>query len=114
MCIIVVRYRMDLKRLLWCITSQSCASFHLLTHCQKRFLWKVDILLHIQSLVLCPKQEMWKSFFLAPGLEGLDPFLRLSKQGQCLTATEEDGSDKRLTQLKLAYKVYGVTSPDPL
>ena len=55
-----------------------------------------------------------EKFFLAPGLEGLDPFLRLSKQGPCLTATEEDGSDKRLTQLKLAYKVYGVTSPDPL
>ena len=32
----------------------------------------------------------------------LDPFLRVSKQGQCLTAIEKDRGDKRLVQLDLA------------
>ena len=30
-------------------------------------------------------------FSQARGLESLDPFLRVSKQGPCFTATEEDG-----------------------
>ena len=31
--------------------------------------------------------------------EGLDPFLRASKQGPCFTAIEEDGGDKRLVEI---------------
>ena len=34
-------------------------------------------------------------------LESLDPFLTVSKQGPCLTATEGDGSDKRLVVYNL-------------
>ena len=35
---------------------------------------------------------------LALGFEGPDPFFRVSKQGPCFTATEEDRGDKRLIQ----------------
>ena len=35
-------------------------------------------------------------------LESIELFLRVSKQGPCLTALEEDGDDKRPVQLELA------------
>ena len=34
------------------------------------------------------------------GFESLDPFFRISKQGPCFTAIEEDGGDKRLVELR--------------
>ena len=37
----------------------------------------------------------------ALGFDGLDPFLRVSKQGPCFTAIEEDGCDKRLVEFEL-------------
>ena len=35
-------------------------------------------------------------------------FVRVSKQGPCLAAIEEDGSEERLVQLELACKADGV------
>ena len=35
------------------------------------------------------------------GFESLDPLIRVSKQGACFTATEEDGGDERLTEFEL-------------
>ena len=39
------------------------------------------------------------------GLECLDPLLRVSKQGPCVTAIAKDGGDKRLVQLELVAKL---------
>ena len=51
----------------------------------------------------------------ALGFESLDPFFfRVSKQGPCFTATEEEGSDKRLVELELACKADGVALLDPI
>ena len=36
------------------------------------------------------------------------------KQGPCFTDIEEDGGDKRLVQLELAYKADGAAPPDPV
>ena len=49
----------------------------------------------------------------ALGLESLDPFLRVSKQGPCLTAIEEGGGNTKLGQVELACEVNAATSPDP-
>ena len=46
--------------------------------------------------------------------EGLDPFLRVSKQGPCFTAIEEDEGDKRLVQFELACEADGFAPPDPV
>ena len=35
-------------------------------------------------------------------------------RGPCFTAVEEDGSDKRLVGLELAFKADGVAPPDPV
>ena len=40
--------------------------------------------------------------------------LRVSEQGPCLTALEEDGGEKRLVQLKLACEADGTAPPDPV
>ena len=55
------------------------------------------------------------------GFEDLDPFFfsffllffRVSKQGPCLKAIQEDGGDKRLLELGFACKADGVALPDP-
>ena len=46
------------------------------------------------------------------GFESLDPVFRVSEQGPCFTAVEEDGGDKRLVGLELACEADGVASPD--
>ena len=46
--------------------------------------------------------------------ENLDPFFRVSKQGHCFTAIEEDGGDKRLVQFELVCEADGVAPPDPV
>ena len=53
-----------------------------------------------------------KKFLQAPGFKTLDPFLRVSKQGSCFTAIEEDGGDKRLVEIELACEADGVAPPD--
>ena len=45
--------------------------------------------------------------------EGLDPLLRVSKQGPYLTAIE-DGFDKRLVELELAREADGVAQQAPV
>ena len=40
----------------------------------------------------------------ALGFESLDRFFRVSKQGPCFTATEEEGGDKKTLQLEVAAK----------
>ena len=56
-----------------------------LDSCQKRFLWThkgVDLALHpVAGLVLQVGDA--EKFPQALGFEGLDPFLRVSKQGPC-------------------------------
>ena len=39
---------------------------------------------------------------------------RISEQGPCLTATEEDGGDERLEQLELACEADGGAPSDPV
>ena len=41
-------------------------------------------------------------------------FFRVSKQGPCFTAGEEDGGDKRLVQLELVSEGDGAAPPDPV
>ena len=55
-----------------------------------------------------------KKFPQGLGIESLDPFLRVNKQGLCFTAVEEDGSDKRLVVLELACEADGVAPSDPV
>ena len=50
-----------------------------------------------------------KKFSHALGFDSLDPFFKVSKQGQCFTAVEEDGGDKRLVELNLHSKSGGKT-----
>ena len=53
-----------------------------------------------------------ENFSLALAFKSLDPFFRVSKQGPCFTAIEEDGGDRRLVQLELACEADGVAPPD--
>ena len=53
-----------------------------------------------------------EKFPQALGFDGLDPFLRISKQGSCFTAIEEDEGDNRLVELELACPADGVALPD--
>ena len=75
--------------------------------CQKRFLWthkEVDLPPHpLVGLVLQVGDA--EKFPHALGFEGLDPFFRMSKQGPCFIANEEDGGDERLVQLEPAVKL---------
>ena len=88
--------------------------FSSLGSCQKRFLWahkEADLTPHpVIGLVLqVGGAEM---FPRALGFQSLDLFLRVSKQGPCLRAIEEDEGDKRLVQLALTCDVDGAASPD--
>ena len=40
--------------------------------------------------------------------------MRVSKQGPCFTALEEDGGDKRLVELELHGEADDVAPPDPV
>ena len=98
-----------------CYMPKPC-KFSSLDSCQKRSRWahkEVDLALHpVVGLVY--QVEGAEKFPQALSFENLNPFLRISKQGPCLTAIEEDGGDKRLVQLELACKADGVASPDPV
>ena len=97
-----------------CYMPKSCM-FPSLDSCQKRFLWthkEVDLAPHpVVGLVLQVRDTDFFSMHLVskPG-----SFFRFSKQGPCFLAIEEDGSDKRLVELKLACKADGVALPDPV
>ena len=91
---------MVLERLSWRDMPEPC-KFPSLYSCQKRFLWtnkEIDLAPHpVVSLVLQVGDT--EKFSYALGSESLDPFFRVSKQGPCFTAIEEEGSDKRLAEL---------------
>ena len=53
-----------------------------------------------------------EKFPQALGFKSLDPFFSC-KQGPCFKALEENGGDKRLAELELAYEADGVAQPDP-
>ena len=86
---------MVLKRMLWLVTCPNHASFRLLTVSRKKFLWthkEVDLASRpVVGLVL--QAEDTENF------GSLYPFFRVSKQGPCFTAIEEDEGDKRLVKL---------------
>ena len=72
---------------------------------RKRFLCthkEVDLALHQVIGLVLQVGDMEKKFPHALGFESLDPFFRVSKQGLCFTAIEENGGGKRLRELELA------------
>ena len=94
---------MVLERLSWHVTChmpETC-KFPSLDICYKRFLWthkEADNAARpVAGLVLQVGDTV--QFPHALGFESLDPFFRVSKQGPCFTALEEDGDDKRLVEL---------------
>ena len=75
--------------------------------CQKRFLRankEVDLASH-RALCLVPKVGDAEKFPQALDFESLDPFLRVSRYGPCLSAIEEEGGDKRFVQFPLLAKL---------
>ena len=88
---------MVLERLLWCITCLNHASFHLFTAARSSSCGPTRklILLGTQSLVVLQVGDVEKSP-QSLGFESLDPLFRVSKQGPCITATE-DGDDEACT-----------------
>ena len=67
--------------------------------CQKSFLWshkEVDLALHPVIGPVLQVGDTEKKFPHALGFESLDLFFRVSKQGTCFTAIEENGGGKRL------------------
>ena len=95
-------WRMVLERLSWRVTCPNHASFRLLTVTRRASFGSTGelILLRTQSFVLWSRLEMRRrSFLQALGFEGLDPFLRVSKQGPCFIAIEEDGGGIGLFEL---------------
>ena len=99
-----------------CNMHEPC-KFLFLDSCQKSFLWthkEVDFALHpVTGLVLqVALLADTKTFLHALGFKSLDPFFRVSRQGPCFTAIEENGGDERLVQLELACKASGVAQPD--
>ena len=93
------------------------SKFPSLDSCQKRFLWThkevglaphpvIGLVFQVGDAEKFPKAFSFKS---------LDPFFfRVSKQGPCFTVKEEDGGDKRLVDLELAFEADGVSPPDPV
>ena len=79
-------------------------NFPSLQSCQKRLLRahkEVDLAPHsVVGLVFQVRNT--EKFPQALGLESLDIFLGITKRIPCLTAIKENGSDKRLVQLKFA------------
>ena len=101
------------KRLLWCITCPNHASFHLFIVARKgsagptkKFTpshWSFPPSRRCGEVSSCKSvSNTWTLFF------------RVSKQGPCLTAMEEDGEDKRSVQPELVCEAYHVDSPDPV
>ena len=55
-----------------------------------------------------------ETFSQALGFKAWIVLFKVNKQCQCFTATEEDGSDKRLVEPELACEAGGVAPPDPV
>ena len=73
--------------------------------CQKKFLWthkRIDLALRpVVGLVLQvgDVEKIPQAF----GFEGLDPLLRVSKEGPHFTAIQEDGGNKRPVELMVLH-----------
>ena len=85
-----------------------------LESCQKRFLWthKEVALAHHSVIGRVLQVGNAEKFSQAFGFEGLDPFIRVSKQGPCFRAEEEDGGNERFVELELAWEADGVIRLD--
>ena len=98
-----------------CDMTDSC-KFPSLGSRQRRLLWShkgVDLAPHpVVGLVLQVGDV--EKFPQALGFEGLDPFIRVSKQGPCFTTIEEDGGGKRLVELERSCDADGIAPPDPV
>ena len=84
-----------------CDTLEPC-KFPSPDSCQKRFFWtykRVDLAPHSVVGLMLQVGDAEK-FHQTLGFKSLDPFFRVSKQGPCFTAMEEDGGDKRLVELE--------------
>ena len=71
-----------------CNTPETC-KFPTLDSCQKSFLWtdkEVDLAPYPAVGLVLQVEDAGK-FSQAPGFEGLDPFLRVSKLGPCFTVS---------------------------
>ena len=83
---------------------------------QKRTPWthkELDLVLHGVSGPVLQAGDA-ERFHQALGFQSPAPFSRVSKQGLCFTAIEEDGGSKRLVELELACEADGVAPPDPV
>ena len=101
------------ERLLWRVACPNHASVRLLTVSRRRSCgpaWEL-ILLRTQSLVLRSKKQIQRSFLWHLVSRAWTLFW-VNKHGPCFTATEEDGSDKRLLELELACEVDDVVPLD--
>ena len=90
--------------------------FPSLDRCQNRFRWThkgFDLAPHSDVGLELQVGDV-KKFFQALSFKGLCHFVRISKQGPCLTTIEEDGGGKRLITLELAFKADRIAPPDPV
>ena len=72
-----------------------------LDSCQKSFLWThKKVLAPYLVIGLMLQVRGTEKFLHAFCFESLDLLFRVSKQGPCFTAIEEDGGDRRLVELK--------------
>ena len=77
---------------------------------QKRIPWthkELDLVMHLVSGPVLQAGDA-ERFHQALGFQSLASFSRVSKQGLCFTAIEEDGGGKRLVQRELACKADSV------
>ena len=83
---------------------------------QKRILWthKGAVLAPHPVVGLVLQVGDAEKFPQALGFESLDPSFRVSEQGPCTTAVEEDGSGKKLRELEHACEADGDAPPYPV
>ena len=69
------------------------SEFPSLDSCQKKFLWAHNGVGRVPhpAIGLVLQVGIAEKFPHALGFESLDPFLRVSKQGPCFTAVQENG-----------------------
>ena len=88
----LVPWRMVLERLLWRVT---CRTMHVFVTLQLPEEVPVDPEGNWSFSTPSLQEGDTKKFPHALGFESMDPFFRVSKQGPCFTAIEEDGGDQR-------------------
>ena len=99
-----------------CDMPEPC-TFSFLDSYQKRFLWthkQVDLAAHQVTGLVLQVGDIMEKFSHALGFKSLDSFFRVSNQGPCFTAVEENGGDKRLVELELVCDADDVEPSDPV